>query len=66
MKKKKHLYSYTGAVTWFNFLVTRNWSAVTYAVSREQAKNNLKHRFKKEANMLPDRLIELRGTLVKI
>ncbi len=55
----KQQYLYKGPVMEFDRCISDNWEASTYAVSRAQAINNLKFRFKKETNRTPNTKITL-------
>ena len=66
MGERRHLYSYRGPVTAFGKIVTNNWYATTYAVSKGQAKTNLMYRFKTEHGRTPNSKIELPGKIILI
>ena len=64
--RDKHLYSYFGPVTSFGKVIQNKWIASTYAVSSEQAKNNLRYRFKQENGKVVGSKIELPGKIILV
>ena len=68
MEQQKDLYSYSGAVYYFDTLIFRNWEGTTYAVSEKKARNNLAYQFKTKNGYvgsvritLPDKVIRVVG-----
>lgn len=55
----KRYYNYKGPVVAFGKVIANNWSGETIATSRSKALNNLAHKFKKDAKLLPSARINL-------
>lgn len=61
-----NLYTYDGPVMYFDTCIERRWTASTYAVSVEKARNNLTYRYKKASNRTTNAKISLPGRVVKV
>lgn len=59
-------YSYNGPVMEFDTCVANRWSASTYAVSENKARNNLAYQFKKKFNRIASTKISLPGQIVLV
>lgn len=60
------LYLYDGPVNRFGKCVMNNYQAYTYAVSKKQAENFIKSRWKKEHGYLQSANVELPGEVQEI
>ena len=63
MENKKMKYQYDGAVLVFDNVVAHQFTAQTYAVSKEKAANNIKWQVRKEGNWEKTVPIKLPGKL---
>ena len=59
-------YSYNGPVMEFDTCVANRWSASTYAVSENKARNNLAYQFKKKFKRIASTKISLPGQIVLV
>lgn len=65
MSAIKYLFNYKGDILHFEHVVYPQWSAKTYAVSEQQARNNLRYQARRLLNMNQNSHIELDGKLEK-
>lgn len=61
-----YLYEYEGPIMVFNTCVASNWRGSTYAVSEEEARNNLTYQAKKLLNKLPSTRVTLPGKITLV
>lgn len=64
-QNSKKQYSYCGVILRFGKVIASNYTATTYAVSKAQARNNIKFQYKKKFGLTPSAKLDLSGNLME-